>query len=468
MHYVARELGERWRGHRILACRADSAARTLTIWSDENGPVSFDLATLTVREARGHPIGTVLRGWTIVEIVAPTDERRITIQCERRGRFRGSPSRHGAIDVSFVPNARGAVVRDAGNTLARLGGALPPVSDPRPILDDAAVVAAVNARDDAAMLRGRWMSAGVCALLFARGDRALSLFHMIMSLPIASPMRCGALVVPLPLCDDGTPLSSLILPAGGEADAVRPPVANRATKAAARMRRELERARDAPRLRAIADAVMALGSDAPIPAQIVLPDGAPVEVPRSDDPAETPVALAERLYREAKAMERALERLPARIEALEADPATASVGRVRTARTPPPVDGKRLPFKSYRSSGGIEILVGRGARSNDELTYEIARPDDIWLHARDVTGAHVVMRWTQDGAPPGRDLEEAAALAAWHSRARGSVVVPVDWTRRRYVRRARGGPAGRALVERAKTVMAGPSAELERRLRMER
>ena len=112
------------------------------------------------------------------------------------------------------------------------------------------------------------------------------------------------------------------------------------------------------------------------------------------------------------------------------------------------------------------MLVGRGARANDELTYEIAKPDDVWLHARDVTGAHVVMRWSQDGAPPARDLHEAAALAAWYSRARGSVVVPVDWTRRRHVRRARGGPPGRALVERAETVMARPSAELERRLRV--
>ena len=121
-------------------------------------------------------------------------------------------------------------------------------------------------------------------------------------------------------------MSSLILPAGDVADAARP-AANRATRAAARMRRELERAREAPRLRAIADALMALGTDAPIPAQVILPDGGSADVPRSDDPHETPVALAERLYREVKGMERALERLPARIDALEADPAAATVTR---------------------------------------------------------------------------------------------------------------------------------------------
>jgi predicted ribosome quality control (RQC) complex YloA/Tae2 family protein len=232
------------------------------------------------------------------------------------------------------------------------------------------------------------------------------------------------------------------------------------------MRRELERAREAPRLRAVADALMALGAKATVPQSVVLPDGTESPVPSSDDPRDTPIALAEQLYKDARTMERALERLPLRIAALEAKPrATSGDRRPRSTRPTPSTEGKRLPYKSYRSSGGIDILVGRGARSNDELTYEIAKPDDVWLHARDVTGAHVVLRWSQEGAPPTRDLHEAAALAAWYSRARGSVVVPVDWTRRRHVRRARGGPPGRALVERAQTVMARPSAELERRLR---
>jgi predicted ribosome quality control (RQC) complex YloA/Tae2 family protein len=232
------------------------------------------------------------------------------------------------------------------------------------------------------------------------------------------------------------------------------------------MRRELERAREAPRLRAIADALMALGADAEVPAVIVLPDGSETPVPRTEGPGDTPIALAERLYKEVRAMERALERLPGRIAALEHKPDVPDGGRrSRPTRARSSTISTRLPYKTYRTSGGIEVLVGRGARANDELTYDIAKPDDVWLHARDVTGAHVVMRWSQEGAPPTRDLHEAAALAAWYSRARGSVVVPVDWTRRRHVRRARGGPPGRAMVERAQTVMARPSSELERTLR---
>jgi hypothetical protein len=262
-------------------------------------------------------------------------------------------------------------------------------------------------------------------------------------------------------------VASVILPAATKAVATVND--DRRSRALARMRRELEHAREAPRLRTIADALIALGADADIPHSVTLADGTIASVPRGGETEDNPIGVAERLYKEARAKERALERLPARIAALEEGrESSTEPTRPRSAPSTPARPPKRLPYKSYRSSGGLEILVGRGARSNDELTYEVAKPDDVWLHARDVTGAHVVLRWSQDGAPPQRDLQEAAALAAWHSRARGSTVVPVDWTRRRYVRRARGGSPGRALVDRVQTVMARPSAELERRLRQER
>jgi predicted ribosome quality control (RQC) complex YloA/Tae2 family protein len=79
----------------------------------------------------------------------------------------------------------------------------------------------------------------------------------------------------------------------------------------------------------------------------------------------------------------------------------------------------------------------------------------------------VVLRWSRDEAPPARDLEEAAALAAWHSKMRGSTLVPVDWTRRKYVRKVRGGAPGRVTVQRSRTIFARTRAELERALRVE-
>ena len=77
----------------------------------------------------------------------------------------------------------------------------------------------------------------------------------------------------------------------------------------------------------------------------------------------------------------------------------------------------------------------------------------------------MLLRWTRDEPPPARDLEEAAMLAAWHSKARGSAVVPVDWTRRKYVRRPRAAAAGLVMVTRAETLMVRPDDATERALR---
>src|SRR6185369_10556377 len=89
----------------------------------------------------------------------------------------------------------------------------------------------------------------------------------------------------------------------------------------------------------------------------------------------------------------------------------------RAARGEPPrVEGVRI----VTSSDGLEILVGRTARDNDRLTFRLAGPEDFWLHADGVPGAHVVVRNPARAKRlPERTLREAAALAAWYSDARG-------------------------------------------------
>ncbi|HKK08998.1 MAG TPA: NFACT RNA binding domain-containing protein, partial [Gemmatimonadota bacterium] len=125
----------------------------------------------------------------------------------------------------------------------------------------------------------------------------------------------------------------------------------------------------------------------------------------------------------------------------------------------------RLPYRVYRSSGGLEIRVGRGARQNDELTFHHSHTEDIWLHARQVPGAHVILRWgRKDENPPRRDLLEAAVAAAVHSEARHSGTVGVDWTRRKYVRSPRKAPPGVVLPERVQTVFVEPSEAVLKRL----
>src|SRR5690606_5429719 len=101
-----------------------------------------------------------------------------------------------------------------------------------------------------------------------------------------------------------------------------------------------------------------------------------------------------------------------------------------------------------------------------ELTFRHSSPGDIWLHARDVAGAHVILRWNRpDENPPSGAIAEAAVLAALHSRARTSGVVAVDWTRRKYVRKPRRAPPGAVLPERVRTVFVEPDAAVEERMR---
>jgi predicted ribosome quality control (RQC) complex YloA/Tae2 family protein len=127
--------------------------------------------------------------------------------------------------------------------------------------------------------------------------------------------------------------------------------------------------------------------------------------------------------------------------------------------------GPTLPYRRYRTAGGLEVRVGRGSKANDQLTFKHSAPDDIWLHARHSAGAHVVLRWTGKDAPPARDLEQAAILAALHSKARSSGSVPVDWTRRKYVRKPRKAPPGSVTLERAKTLFVEPDPSLLDRLK---
>jgi predicted ribosome quality control (RQC) complex YloA/Tae2 family protein len=163
----------------------------------------------------------------------------------------------------------------------------------------------------------------------------------------------------------------------------------------------------------------------------------------------------------------ALEALLARARSGDADPeevrAALPADRTSAGAGDPAPPG--LPYRTYRSSGGLEIRVGKGSRRNDDLTFHHAAPDDVWLHARHAAGAHVVLRWKGEDNPPARDLAEAASLAALHSRARGSGSVPVDWTRRKHVRKPRKAPPGAVVVERAQTLFAEPDPELEARLR---
>ncbi len=107
--------------------------------------------------------------------------------------------------------------------------------------------------------------------------------------------------------------------------------------------------------------------------------------------------------------------------------------------------------RTFMSREGLTILVGKNAKQNEAVTFERARADDLWLHARNVAGAHVVI--VGNGRPvPESTIDEAARLAAQYSQARTDSRVDVIVTERKHVRRVRGGKPGLVTVQQSKTV----------------
>lgn len=125
------------------------------------------------------------------------------------------------------------------------------------------------------------------------------------------------------------------------------------------------------------------------------------------------------------------------------------------------------PPLHFRSSDGLDIFVGRNNRQNDWLTLRRAAPHDIWLHAKEIPGSHVVLVLPPGvSEPPPASLQEAAVLAALHSKGRQAGQVPVDYTARRHVYKPRGARPGMVIYDHHRTIYARPDAELADRLRV--
>jgi predicted ribosome quality control (RQC) complex YloA/Tae2 family protein len=108
--------------------------------------------------------------------------------------------------------------------------------------------------------------------------------------------------------------------------------------------------------------------------------------------------------------------------------------------------------RRFESADGREIRVGRGARENDRLTFGGARGDDIWLHARGVPGAHVILRVEKGHAPTEHGLLDAAHLAVHYSQAKDATVAEVQWTEAKYVRKVKGAAPGAVAVARERVI----------------
>jgi len=119
---------------------------------------------------------------------------------------------------------------------------------------------------------------------------------------------------------------------------------------------------------------------------------------------------------------------------------------------------KTQPMR-FESTDGFPIYVGRNNRQNDELTFRLARKDDIWLHAQKVHGSHVIISCS-GATPPDDTVTQAAQLAAFYSEHKGGQNLPVDVTPVKQVKKAPGGKPGMVLYHTYKTVIVNPYKEI--------
>ena len=114
-----------------------------------------------------------------------------------------------------------------------------------------------------------------------------------------------------------------------------------------------------------------------------------------------------------------------------------------------------LPFYTI-GVGGYQIWIGKNAKSNDKIV-QLSHKEDVWMHARGVPGSHLVIRMANDKRMPSKEIvRKAASFAAYNSKARGSDLVPVIFTKRKYVRKPKGAAPGAVLVQKEEVELVKP------------
>jgi len=118
--------------------------------------------------------------------------------------------------------------------------------------------------------------------------------------------------------------------------------------------------------------------------------------------------------------------------------------------------------RRYLSTDGYEILVGRAARDNDNLTFRVAQPNDLWMHAGDYPGSHVVVRNPTRKEIPQRTIIEAAQLAGRFSQASEDTKVVVHYTERKFLAKPRGAAPGLVRMSRFRSITVEPKESVSK------
>ena len=154
---------------------------------------------------------------------------------------------------------------------------------------------------------------------------------------------------------------------------------------------------------------------------------------------------------------------PAQAEALRHELELQGYCKGKKASTKKQKKPQTLPPAEYTSSEGLRILVGRSNLQNDQLSLKIAQPGDLWFHTQSLPGSHVIL--CAGGQTPGQaSIDEAAMLAAWHSRARGPA--EVDYTPAALLKKPSGAPPGKVIYRTHQSIFARPTEEIVHALKV--
>jgi predicted ribosome quality control (RQC) complex YloA/Tae2 family protein len=158
-------------------------------------------------------------------------------------------------------------------------------------------------------------------------------------------------------------------------------------------------------------------------------------------------------------LEKQMTRLAAAIEERDDEALDEFAPRTEKPKSGQPRKKREAPFngaRTFKSSDGMEILVGKKAADNDQLTFRIARSLDLWLHAADYPGSHVVVRNPNRLEIPPQTLLEAAELAAFYSDARSQPKAAVNYTQKKFVNKPKGSAPGLVRLAFFKTILVEP------------
>lgn len=115
------------------------------------------------------------------------------------------------------------------------------------------------------------------------------------------------------------------------------------------------------------------------------------------------------------------------------------------------------PFKVFEVDG-FQILIGKNAKNNDLLTQKYAFKEDLWLHAKDVAGSHVVIKYQAGKKFPKPIIQKAAQLAAYYSQRKTDSLCPVIFTPKKFVRKPKGASPGAVVVEKEEVILVQPAS----------